>query len=446
MALNIDSSFDRQYRRTNYFHWLRYVARIAGTGLLLVVLLTTSLPAYSVFTHEQLIDLAWKDGLRAALLKRFPNTSDEQLKSAHAYAYGGSAIQDMGYYPFSNQFFSNLTHYVRSGDFIMALLHDARDPDEYAFALGALSHYVGDNIGHHDAINLSTPIAFPKLEKKYGPVVTYDEDPHAHVRTEFAFDIDQLGKHRLAPSAYLRFVGLRVPVRLLTQAFDETYALQLESVIGRDRPSFRTYRWSVRSFLPHIAYAESQLHRQQFPPDVDNNEFQLYLEHLEQADFQTVWNQYRRGPSFETHVLAFLIRIVPKIGVISDLAIKLPTPHTQELYVDSVNRALAVYEDWLKKLSAAGTEIPEIPNRDLDTGEKTKPGAYALTDTTYAQLLGQLTRKPNAAIPSGLKEDVLEYYGDPNAPIATKKNPKAWARLQQEVSVIRQMAVLPSQS
>ena len=121
--------------------------------------------AYSVLTHEQLIDLSWNGILQPVLKKRFPQTTAAGLQEAHAYAYGGCAIQDLGYYPFGNKFFSDLTHYVRTGDFIMRLLADARNVNEYAFALGALSHYVGDNVGHHDAVNPSTAIGFPKLEK-----------------------------------------------------------------------------------------------------------------------------------------------------------------------------------------------------------------------------------------------------------------------------------------
>jgi hypothetical protein len=158
----------------------------------------------------------------------------------------------MGYYPFGKEFFSDLTHYVRSGDFIVALLRNAHNANEYAFAVGALSHYLGDSIGHSESINPATAIEFPHLEKKYGPEVTYEENPHAHVRTEFAFDIDMLSHHHLAPAAYLRHVGFIVPRRLLEVAFFETYGLRLKEVLGPERPAIRSYRTSVRSFIPPI--------------------------------------------------------------------------------------------------------------------------------------------------------------------------------------------------
>ncbi len=175
--------------------------------------------SYSVLTHEQIIDLAWKDAIVPMLLSRYPHTTPAELEGAKAYAYGGCVIQDAGYYPFGQEFFSDLTHYVRTGDFVASLIRNSRNVNELAFALGALSHYVGDDIGHHDAVNPSTAIEFPSLEEKYGPIVTYDESPHGHVRTEFAFDIDQLSKRRLAPSGYLNHVGLYVSMRLLEACF-----------------------------------------------------------------------------------------------------------------------------------------------------------------------------------------------------------------------------------
>ncbi len=408
--------------------------------LALSLLLTSStlVRGYSVFTHEHLIDLTWNSAIQPLLLKRFPHSTATDLKSAHAYAYGGSAIQDLGYYPFSNEFFSDLAHYVRSGDFIVALLRDAQTVQEYAFALGALSHYVGDNIGHQDAVNVAVAQEFPKLEKKYGPSVTYDENPHAHVRTEFAFDVDQLAKHHLAPSAYLRFIGLQVPQRLLAQAFTETYALPLHRITGRAEPSVRSYRWSVRSFLPRIAYAETVLHRNALPPELDTAALQHYQADLSRADFETTWNRFRKSAGFKTHLIALLIEITPKIGVASDLAIKVPNAHTQDLYLASVNRAVAAYEAWLRQLGDSA-QITAIPNRDLDTGEKTKPGAYPLTDETYAKLLRELTANPHKVVSSGLKEDVLAYYSDPDAPITTKKNAKAWQRVQSNLMALRQM-------
>src|SRR5579872_2641281 len=209
----------------------------AATVLLAVIVCTANSLGYSVFTHQELIDLAWNDSVRPMLLAKFPGATEEQLREAHAYAYGGSAIQDMGYYPFGKQFFSNLTHYVRTGDFIAWLFQNARTIDEYAFAIGALSHYLGDSVGHSEAINPATAMAFPKLEQNYGRIVTYGESPHGHIRTEFAFDIDELSARALAPRSYQKFIGFNVPRKFLEKAFAETYGFDIHEILGRAHPA-----------------------------------------------------------------------------------------------------------------------------------------------------------------------------------------------------------------
>src|SRR5579864_9483110 len=216
-------------------------------------MLAPSADGYSVFTHEELIDLAWRSSIRPLLLARFPHSTDAQLRQAHAYAYGGCLIQDIGYYPFGSQLFSDLTHYVRSGDFVNALLRNAGTLDEFAFAIGALSHYVGDNIGHSQAINPATSTDFPKLEKKFGPSVTYDESPHGHIRAEFGFDIGQLSKRNFAPPAYMESIGFRVPSQLVQRAFVDTYGFDVRAILGKTRPALRSYRSSVRQFIPRFA-------------------------------------------------------------------------------------------------------------------------------------------------------------------------------------------------
>jgi hypothetical protein len=392
--------------------------------------------AYSVETHEQLIDLTWKSAIVPFLLRNYPATTAAELERAHAYAYGGCAIQDLGYYPFGNQFFSNLTHYVRSADFIQYMFLQAKDVYELAFAVGALSHYVGDTIGHRDAVNPSVSIEFPKLAKRYGPAATYEEDPHAHVRTEFAFDVNEISKHRMAPAAYLRHIGLRVPSALLARAFADTYGLDFERTVGRRRGIIRTYRFGVRSFLPRIAYAETVLHRKHFPADEQTPAFETFLRRLSDAEFEKQWNQYRKKAGIETLLLAWTIVILPKVGPFSLLAIRGPLPATHGRYIDSLNASADLMQ---RMLTQAGKRPRTFPNRDLDTGQTVSPGKYRLTDQTYAKLLDRLTSRPAASIPPGVKADIQKYYSDPNAPISTKKNASQWAEVQHELVVLEGM-------
>ncbi|MBB6143482.1 hypothetical protein HNQ77_001426 [Silvibacterium bohemicum] len=418
-------------------------------GAVLLLLLACCAPSgfgYSVLTHQQIIDLAWRESIRPVLLNRYPNTTDEELRRAEAFAFGGCAIQDAGYYPFGKVFMSDLTHYVRTGDFVAAFIRDSRNVDELAFALGALSHYVGDSYGHQDAVNPSTAVEFPNLAAKYGPVVTYDESPHSHVRTEFAFDINQLSKRRFAPSAYLQHIGLRVPMRLLEQAFYEIYGLRLQTMGVDRRAAVDSYRWSVRNFLPSFAHAEVLLHKKSFPDDLPSPDFDQFQKRLADADFSNGWEKYRKKAGVKTHLLAFVIVIVPKIGPASDLAIRGPSQATEQSYVVSVNRTLNRYEELLKDLVQAPAADPlvtmNLENRDLDTGYRVKPGSYPLTDQTYAKLLDRVV-KVGEPIPDRLKQDIEGYYADPAAPITTRKNKKAWRRVQAELLQLQAIPAVP---
>src|SRR5450631_3786832 len=201
----------------------------------------SEIAAYAVLAHEAIIDSVWDTNIRPLLLQRFPDSTKEQLREAHGYAYGGAIIQDMGYYPHGNHFFSDLTHYVRSGDFILALLRDAKDLDGYAFTLGALSHYAADNDGHLIGVNRAVPLLYPKLKKKYGDLVTYEENPLAHVKTEFGFDVQEVAQGRYAPDSYHDFIGFAVSVPLLEQAFQETYGLDLKSILSDEEKVLGSY-------------------------------------------------------------------------------------------------------------------------------------------------------------------------------------------------------------
>jgi hypothetical protein len=411
-----------------------------GCALLLAFLLVCPpAGAYSLQSHEQLIDLTWQSSIAPLLRSRYPNLTPEQLERARSYAYAGSVIQDIGYYPFGDSFFSDLTHYVRSGDFIVHLFQDAKDENQLAFAVGALSHYIGDNIGHSQATNRAVPIEFPKLAAKYGPIVTFGENQHAHVQTEFAFDINEIAHRRFAPLPYLRHVGLNVPTQQLSNAFYETYGLSEGFAKARTRRiNVKGFRFAVRTFLPRVAYAVTLLHRSRMPADTPGPELEKLEREVAQVATENNWDKYRPRPGIGTYSLAALIYVVPKIGPLKMVAIKGPSAGTEEHYVRSINLSIDALNSAMGRLSKPGQTLVD---RDLDTGAAVKPGSYRLTDDTYAKLLGRLVAGPRHTIPAGLKQDVLNYYADPSAPIRTKKDPQAWARVQSELQTLQTMAV-----
>jgi len=402
---------------------------------LLFVLLATPQPAraYSVLTHEQLIDLTWADSIQPLLLRRFPGLTPAQLQEAHAFAYGGCVIQDLGYYPFGKPIFSDLLHYVRTGDFIRALFRDSTGPNDVAFAIGALSHYLGDTIGHPDAINLAVGQEFPALARKYGPNVNYAEGEHQHVRAEFAFDINEIAKHRLAPERYLNHIGFAIPVPLLARAFYDTYGLDIGDILGNHQPTLQGYRYSVRTLLPRIAYAETLLYRKRLPPDAPSPALDTLNQQIATLAAADHWNSYRRRAGVGTHLLAAFIFILPKVGPLSDLSLRGPTSATEQDYVAS----LVLTADTLRQLLAHATSSDGLANKDLDTGDGIRPGNYRLADQTFANLLHQITRDPSTPVPFGIKRDLLAYFADPDAATYIKRDPRKFAQVQADLPILQ---------
>ena len=437
-------------------------SRLLALFVVLCALCSRPASAYSLLTHEQLIDLTWDDSIVPLLLSRYPNLTPAQLNVARAYAYGGCVIQDIGYYPFGDQSFSDLTHYVRSGDFIINLFRNAHDANEMAFAVGALSHYIGDSIGHPEATNLAVPVEFPKLRAEYGKSVNYAEGKHQHVQTEFAFDINEIAHHRVAPLRYLRHIGFRVSMRQLALAFYQTYGLS-ETFTGRRRINVRDYRFAARTFIPRIAYALTVLHRKHEPPDPTTPDVVELEKESAQVAKTNNWQAYRHKAGIETYLIAGLIFIVPKIGPLKLLAIKGPTEQTEADYAHSVavsttllRRALWRFTPVAARfkgpapplggLVTLGADLrasrdPHHPlaNRDLDTGRVVQPGGYPLTDSTYADLLRRLVKDPTQPIPPGIKEDVQAYYSNLDLPITTKKDSARWKEVLADLQTLASM-------
>jgi hypothetical protein len=390
--------------------------------------------AYAVLAHEAIIDSAWDTSIRPLLLKRFPDATGEQLKEAHGYSYGGAIIQDMGYYPHGSFFFSDLTHYVRSGDFVLALLRDSKDLDGYAFAIGALAHYAADNNGHPIGTNRAVPLLYPKLEKKYGDSVTYEEDRLAHVKTEFGFDVLEIAQGRYAPDNYHDFIGFGVSVPLLEQAFQETYGLDLKSVLVNEDEVLGSYRHDVSQLLPQATRIAWSLKKDDIMKDQPGITRQKFLYNLSRASYQKNWGKQYDPPTFKERFLAFLVRILPKIGPLKVLQLKTPTPAAEKLFEASFNATLDRYR---QLLSQAGAGQPDLPNDNFDTGEITGPGKYQLTDETQAKLLDALAKqKFNGASPE-IRAELLEFFGHPDAPYAMKRKPKDWAKVQADLEELK---------
>jgi Zinc dependent phospholipase C len=393
--------------------------------------------AYGVLAHEAIIDSAWDTDIRPLLLQRFPQATKEELKEAHGYAYGGAIIQDMGYYPHGSHFFSDLTHYVRSGDFVLGLLRDSQDLDGYAFALGALSHYAADNEGHLIGVNRAVPILYPKLKKKYGDSVTYEENPLAHVKTEFGFDILEVAQGRYATDSYHDFIGFGVSVSLLEQAFQETYGLDLKSVLSDEDKVLGSYRHDVSQLLPKATRVAWSLKKDEIMKDQPGITERKFLYNLSRASYQKNWGKKYYPPTFGERFVALLTKMVPKIGPLKVLQLRTPTPETERMFEASFNGSLDRYR---KLLGQVGAGQPDLPNDNFDTGEITGPGKYRLNDEAHAQLLDALARQNFSLASPELRAELLEFYAHPDAPYASKTKPKVWAKVQAQLEHLKTAA------
>jgi Zinc dependent phospholipase C len=407
---------------------------IRAAGCLALLFFSCSfMSGYSVLTHEQVVDLLWKDQIQPLLLKRFPNSTEDDLRKAHAFAYGGSVMQDMGYYPFGSKYFSDLVHYVRTGDFVEALIRDSADINEYAFALGALAHYSSDNMGH-PTINRVVAIEFPKLRAKFGDQVTYVDNPKAHIRTEFGFDMVQVAKNRYTSDRYHDFIGFEVSKDLMARAFQETYGLKLEDVFGSVDVGIGSYRRGVSIVIPEMTRVALLSRHDEIVKDTPNFSKKKFLYYLSRTDYQREWGTIYRKPGIGTRILAFFLRIVPKVGPFQAVQFKIPTPQTEDMYIKSVDLTVENYSSLLQKQKSGNVDLPDT---DCDTGRPATAGEYRLADKTYARLVDDLSKKPAAPMPPELRSNILQYYSNLNAPIETKKDRKAWRQLLAELADLR---------
>jgi hypothetical protein len=417
---------------------MSYYRRAVFVFLLVCMLIWPSNSgAYAVLAHEAIIDAVWETHIKPLLLARFPGSTEEQLSEAQAYAYGGSIIQDMGYYPYGSHFFSDLTHYVRSGDFVQALLRDAKDLNEFAFAVGALAHYAADNDGHRIATNRAVPLLYPKLKKKYGDTISYEQDPLAHTKTEFGFDVLEVAHESYAPDGYHDLIGFEVSQDLLDRAFQQTYGLQLKDILLDEDKALNSYRHAVSKTIPTATKVAWSLKKDEIKTDFPDITRKKFRYNLSKSNYEREWGKNYQKPTFRERFLAFLYKLIPKFGPLKVLQFRTPTPEAQRMFLASFNSTLDQYRRLIVELRSGHLDLP---NDNFDVGEATGPGKYGLNDDAHAKLLDKLAEQKFAGMSSELRDELLHFYSEPDAPYATKRDPKAWANVQSELALLKSSA------
>ena len=373
------------------------------------VLLARPADAYSVLAHEANVDAVWDKGILPTLKQRFPHASPEELDEARAYAYGGCVIQDLGYYPFGSHFFSNLLHYVRSGDFVATLIGEAHDLDEFAFALGALAHYAADSNGHPLATNLAVPMEYPKLRDKFGSWVTYGESPDSHILVEFSFDVVQTASGVYASEAYHKFIGFKVAMPALERAFRATYGIDMKDLFSDVDLAIGTYRHAVSTIIPEmtkVAWRDKRKEILKIAPQMNEATFVF---HITSREYEQEYDGRYEKPKWWARFFGVLFKLMPKVGPFKPLAFKVPTPEAEQLFVDS----FAVTQDrYRTELAEVRAHTLMLPNRDLDTGYPSRLGEYALADKTYVMLMDKLAKDHFANVTPMLANNITSFFGD----------------------------------
>ena len=367
-----------------------YLRSSLFAGVFLFLVLVPPAHAYSVLAHQAIIDAAWDDAIVPLLRERYPGISADQITAARAFAYGGSVIQDLGYYPFGSRRFTNLVHYVRSGDFVEALIREAQSPEELGFALGGLAHYACDNFGHPLATNRVVPLMYPKVRAKVGERALYADSPASHIMVEFAFDVLQVAGGDYAAEAYRQRIGFEMAKPLLERAFRATYGLELKDLFGDIDLAIGTYRHAIGTTIPEItrlAWEDKQDEIRARTPDVvrDNFVFSLTREEYD-AKYGT---QYRK-PGFLTRMLFYFMKIIPKVGPLRPLAFEPLTPEAEKLFARSFETARERFRGWVLALRKGPLMLE---NSDLDTGQSPNPSENPLVAKTQEDLAKLLKKR-----------------------------------------------------
>lgn len=383
-------------------HAMKYILLAAA----LLMLLPYTSGAYSVLTHEAIIDVNWEKVIVPLLRQKYPASTPKDLEDAHAFAYGGAISPDMGYYPFGNRLFSDLIHYVRNGDFVEVLLHEAGNVREYAFALGFLSHYNADKYGHPLGVNRAVPMLFPKLRETYGPVIAYEEARTAHIRTEFGFDVLQTARGNYAPDSYHRFISFEVADTLLKRAFQRNYGLDIDSVFKNFPRAVHTFRWAVKDIFPQLTKTAWKARRSEIRKQQQTATARSFNYRMRRKAFYTAYGRERERPRIGAWLIATLLHILPKEGPLKPLKPVMPTPEVEQLFIRSFDTVSAHYGQELRSLRAGIA----LQNVDFDTGHPSAPGEYKLADKTYYSLLMKLKQTHFARLNEGLRKHILHFY------------------------------------
>jgi hypothetical protein len=250
-------------------------------------------------------------------------------------------------------------------------------------------------------------MVYPAVQKEFGDTVSYAEDPIAHRRMEFSFDVLQVARGKYAPKSYHDFIGFEVALPLLERTFLLTYGLKMKDVYTDIPLAINTFRWSVKTFMPELTNAAWISKKKEIENSQAGITRRQFKYDMKQSNYHKEWGKNYQKPNFGSYIEAWVIKVFPKIGLARILKYKPPTQAAEVLFIKSFNRTLSDYSIALKKCE---TNALYLANINFDTGIKIAPCEYTLVDDTYKQLLLKISLQPVEQVSVQLRKNILDFY------------------------------------
>ncbi|MVN90179.1 hypothetical protein GO816_03480 [Mucilaginibacter sp. HME9299] len=419
---------------------LKLKYKIRAIAVAACILLPFGGQCFSILAHEAIIDAEWDRTLKPVLLKRYPQSTLDELIKAHSFAYGGSLVADMGYMPGGNSYFTDLLHYVRSGDFIINLLNEAQSLNEYAFALGAMSHYMADKYGHSMATNVTVPQLYPKLKAKFGNVVTYDNDHTSHSRMEFAYDVVQIGRSNYASVAYHDFIGFNVATAPLERAFLKTYGQELSVIFKNFDSSINTMRWGVKNLFPAMTRRAWNSKKSDIVKHDSHASKRSFKYKMSRRMYNKEFTGKREKPDIKARMVSFLVNILPKVGPLKNLKFVYPGVEGEKRFEKVFDTIIVKYATAIKQWDGDQLKLNDI---NLDTGHELKFGEYSLADNTYCELVTKLKQNNFACLTPDIQQHINAYFAGAELKKMFLDKPEKQMELQTALQELKNCKPIP---
>lgn len=277
-----------------------------------------------------------------------------------------------------------------------------------------------------------------------GSVMTYEDDPTAHLKTEFGFDVVQVARGQYASQIYHDFIGFQVSKELLERAFEDTYSLPLKDQFSSIDLALGTYRFAVSELIPEMTKTAWSSKKQEIAKLQAGITRRKFIYRLSRASFHKEWTRQYQRPGFGARLLAWLFHILPKIGPLRALSFQVPPLQAEKLFLTSFDDTLGAYH---KLVTEATQNQLHLINENFDTGRPTRYGQYRMADAAYEKLLEKLAGESGKIaldkVSKDLQDDILAFYQGSPGP-SSERARTVLAALRNESASAISPPLLPS--